>query len=253
MSFPNVDWNVRWKLAKKSFEERTGQKKPSQTFALGIRKSTGIEAALRKCDSARQAFYHEKDLSKRKKLLGEFRKAVQEFKTAVTAYEKVLVAAMSAQEKSAIKPEIDILSKQLTALEASMDSMVRAMEAELAGATGLEFAFKTLVTSLDAAIKRAELFGAQCKTRGEVEFYNRGIVTAGKDILFGLTNVEKLTAKGYAIPNSNDPKKFVVVMKPWCAGQRNLKPTATKKDVVSEAAAFLQVIAGVRKWAESAG
>jgi hypothetical protein len=50
-----------WKAAKTTFENTTKQKKPSEKWIGNIRKSTGIESALKDIDSAKTA----SDLKKR--------------------------------------------------------------------------------------------------------------------------------------------------------------------------------------------
>ena len=122
-------WEEQWQKAKKAFETATGQKKPSQKLILGIRKGTGIEEALKKCDSAFKAV----GAAKNEKTIEAFSTAIAEYKTRATAYGKVLIDAMEAPEKAKIKPEIDVLINSLNAIGATMDSQVKAASVAAAG------------------------------------------------------------------------------------------------------------------------
>ena len=238
-------WGEQWQAAKKTFEASTGQKKPSQKFILGVRKGTGIEDALKKCDSAFAAV----EAVKSKSNLDTFAKAIAEYKSKATAYGKVLTDSMEAPEKAKIKPEIDVLMKHLTAIGATMDAQHKGATVAAAGAGAKEFTAKTLVTNLAGGIQRAMLFSAKVKAAGTPASFNEGIVKASRDITQYIGNVEKLRAEHYTFPHG-DPTNLFKVMAPWAQGNRMLKPDAPKDLVIREIGAFNQAVAGVKKWVD---
>lgn len=92
-----------WKTAKKTFETRTGKKKPSAKIGP-IRKGTGIEDALKKLENAKNA--------------RDFDKAMDTFRKKKDAYQKLCKDAMSDRDSQDYKNELNALVVELESLEA---------------------------------------------------------------------------------------------------------------------------------------
>jgi hypothetical protein len=244
-------WAQEWKIAKAAFENKTKQKKPSEKTVLGLRKGTGIEDALKLCDSTYKAFDGEtKDMPKKEGLLENFHAAIKTFDAKQTAYGKVLMAAIEKADIKLVKPELDILLKHLHAMVATMKAHYQAgiVTCEKVGA--LEFTAKTLMTSVTGAIARAKLFAAKVVSSKDAKVFNEGIVKASRDITQNIGNVEKLRTKGYVFP-AGDPTNLFKVLTPWAQGQRMMKVPSEEPMIKREAGAFVQAVNGVEKWAKA--
>jgi hypothetical protein len=244
-----ANWETEWKTAKTAFETKTGQKKPSATTMLGIRKSSGLEGALKLCDTTFAAIGPEKDPVKKLALVQKFAAAIKVFDGKAAAYEKILLAAIGKSDSLLVKPELDILWKHLHALSASMKSQLGSATLTAQGAKAEELTARNLLTSITGAVARAKLFAAKVIASKDPQLFNSGIVKASRDITQYIGNVEKLRAKGYHFPHG-DPANLFKVMTPWAQDQRKLPPTAPIDLIKREVGAFLQAVAGVEKWAK---
>ena len=218
---------------------------------LGIRKSSGLEDALKTCDADWAAIDSAKSPEAKLTAIKKLETDIKTFDTKVTAYEKVLTAAIQKADEKLVKPELDILEKQLAALSATMKSHLKGAQVAADGAKALEYTAKTVVTSVTGAVARAKLFAAKVTSSKDPKVFNTGIATAARDITQNIGNVEKLRAKGYKFPDG-DPTNLFKVMTPWAQGQRLLQPTANEALLKREMGAFLQAVAGVEKWAKGA-
>ena len=242
------NWENEWQAAKQAFETKTGQKKPSEKTMLGIRKGTGLEEALKKCD----AFYKSaegasKDPAKQAGFIKQFQAAIQVFDAKATAYERLLLSAIQAADSKLVKPELDVLHKNLASISATMKAYLKTLSVAAEGAKSLEFTAKTLVTNLAGGIARARLFASKVKSAKDLAVFNAGIMKASRDITQYIGNVQKLREKGYVFPHG-DPTNLFKVLTPWAQGNRSLKPTADEAMVKREIGAFLQAVDGVDKW-----
>jgi hypothetical protein len=246
-----ANWENEWKQAKTAFESKTGQKKPSQKTVLGIRKGSGLEDALKTCDADFAAIGNEKkDMKKKAALIQKFENDIKTFDSKEHAYEKVLIAAIDKADEKLVKPELDILIKQLHALSATMKSHLKGATVALEEVSATEYTAKTLMTSVTGAVARAKLFAAKAGSAKDPKVFNTGIATAARDITQNIGNVEKLRTKGYVFPHG-DPTNLFKVMTPWAQGNRKLPDNAAETLIKREIGAFLQAVAGVEKWAKT--
>jgi hypothetical protein len=243
------DWGTEWKAAKNQFEAKTGQKKPSEKSIVGIRKGSGLEDALKACDGAWTAIEVANSTAAKLAAIKKFEADIKVFDTKMATYEKVLAAAIVGADAKLLKPELDILEKQLAAISHTMKAQLKAATVAAEGAKTLDFTAKTLMTSVTGAVARAKLFAAKVTSRKDPKIFNDGVVKATRDITQNIGNVEKLRQKGYKFPDG-DPTNLFKVLTPWAQGDRMLKPTADQALVKREIGAYLQAIAGVEKWAK---
>lgn len=93
-----------WKKAKTAFETATGKKKPSTTFLGVFRKGTGLEAALKDMDDAKNAGDLRKALAKFVKAYGDYvgllKKAAADPKSVPTTDKAEYVKAIGVMEKA---------------------------------------------------------------------------------------------------------------------------------------------------------
>jgi hypothetical protein len=250
-----ANWASQWKAAKTAFEAKTGQKKASAATMNSIRKGSGLEDALKTCDTEFAAIGAEKDAAKKQALIQKFDMAVKAFEAKDFAYQKTLVAAIVQADSKLLQPELTLLWKQLNALRASMKKEVTTLTVAAHVAKGQALIAKNLLISLTGAVTKAKAFAAKVTSAtgaaGPTTF-NAGIVPASKAITAHAVHIEKLKAKGYVF-EQGDPtnlSNLFKIMAPWAQNQRKLAATATPPLVKREVGAFLQVVAGFEKWAK---
>lgn len=111
---------ARWKTAKTTFETTTGKKKPSDKFLGLVRKGSGIEAALKVVDGAKD--------------VAALRKALDKFNAAYTDHLKQLDKAAAdpktvpAADKAAYVAAIKALKTSLETIEADAAKMGEALQ-----------------------------------------------------------------------------------------------------------------------------
>ncbi len=126
------EWQKAWNEAKKEFEEETGEKKPSKTFLKKIRVGSGLEKAAKEVDKAYVDLESNlSDMSDKAfvKKLNALEKAIDTFESKANKYmDELDKAGKKADKKKSGKyiyqEEINILSKHLTAVLASMEEGV---------------------------------------------------------------------------------------------------------------------------------
>src|SRR5436190_10041825 len=169
-----------WTAAKKAFEAKTDQKKPSKKF-LGIRLGTGVESALEAMDKAYDVTVKEADPAKRLKLVEAYIKKLEDFSKHRKEYKKLLEkAALDEANPEDYKAQIEIMNRQLSATEAG--ARANAQTVQIQAETQLKNGGKAtandkqskerelalvqvqkMVPSLKSAVKNGALFAAQVK------------------------------------------------------------------------------------------
>jgi hypothetical protein len=102
-----------WQNAKKTFEEKTGKKKPSEKFLGAFRKSSGVESALDNLDQLALKVWDaktQKDFDAAKK---KFLEGADKLKKVSAEYVKLLQQAAEGAY-AAHKTEVEELQKKLT-------------------------------------------------------------------------------------------------------------------------------------------
>lgn len=247
-----ANWASLWKAAKAAFESKTGQKKPSAATMTAIRKGSGLEDALKTCDTDFAAIGAAKDAAAKLASVQKFTVAVKVFDAKAAAYEKILVASIAKADSQLLQPELAALWKQLYALSASMKVQLGKVTAVAQSSKGDAIVAGKLLASLIGAVAKARSFAATVtKAQGPAAptLFNAGIVQVSLGITQHAGHIEKLRAKGYEFPQG-DPTNLFKVMAAWAQGKRKLAPAATPDLVKREVGAFLQVLAGVEKWAK---
>jgi hypothetical protein len=245
-------WASQWKAAKTVFEAKTGQKKPSAATMTAVRKGSGLEDALRTCDTEFAAIGTETDSAKKQALVQKFTIAVKTFDTKVAAYEKVLVANILQAERKLLQPELTILWKQLYAVSASMKAALGKLTVAAQRSKGDEIIANKLLVSMVGAVAKAREFAVNVtKAQGPAapKAFNDSIVRASRPITVHFDQLERLRAKGYKFPQG-DPTNLAKLVAPWAQNKRKLAPAAPPDHVKREVGAFVQALNGVEKWAK---
>jgi len=243
-------WAEDWNQAKRNFEARTGAKKPSAKTMLGFKKQSGLEGGLKSIDATFMAIKKETDVKKKGQLVDKFAAEIKSFDAKVAAYVKVLVAVIETADKAKVKPELDVLEKQLHALSAILKSFLKGEEAALLGLKGRESLARNMMTNLAGGVAKAKLFIAKVKATKSAQVFNDGIKSAARDITQSMGNVEKLKGMHYEFPKGN-PTKLLLVMEPWAQEKRKLPITADATLVLREIGAFAQMITAVERWLQT--
>lgn len=241
------NWGEEWKKAKKVFEKETSSKKPpaSVTKFFG---GTGIKDHLKKCDEAFNAFKKEKTDSKKAAQLSKFNKAIAAYTKIADAYWLDIQKAMAKAKDKSIMSEMDILRAELHSIRDTMKSHAGIMEGALKKQHIAEVMATNLKKSLTGACKRALLFIAKAKTDSTPEFWNKGILTAARDITQQVGNIDKLKRKGLEISGlpETDAKTHYDALKDWANAPTRLD---NEQQVIKERSAFLKAVQNVIKWA----
>jgi hypothetical protein len=209
-----------------------------------------LEGSLKSIDATFLAIKKEKDPKKKGQLIDKFAAEIKSFDAKVAAYVRVLVAAIETADKVKVKPELDILEKQLHALSAVLKAFLKGEEAALLGLKGRESLARNMMTNLAGGVAKAKLFIAKVKAAKSAQVFNDGIQTATRDITQSMANVEKLKGMHYEFPKG-DPTKLLLVMGPWAQDKRKLPKTADATLVLREIGAFAQMITAVERWLQT--
>jgi hypothetical protein len=221
-----------WQAAKKSFEQLTGQKKPSEKFLGIFRKSSGVENALISC--GRHVLWNIP--------IKDQAKSTEDLKKVVNDYLKMLDAAIRT-EKS--KETQTALLNGLRVLKTSLQKYVANYEAALAekqAKTGevekvRDFAVKYLASGVAACNAAAKRIIAS----PTAEVYNREMIHA--DTLRVALEIRIPKAIDQGAEALKDPAPYVRKMEPYYDGhKRRVSPGTDAKMIQNEITEFVKVI-----------
>ncbi|MGY8749490.1 MAG: hypothetical protein ACKVHR_15700 [Pirellulales bacterium] len=242
------NWGEEWKKAKKGFEKKTSSKKPpaSVTKFFG---GTGIKDHLKKCDEAFNALKKERTDSKKAAQLSKFNKAIAAYTKTADAYWLDIQKAMVKAKDKSIMSEMDILRAELHSIRDTMNTQAGMLEGVLKKQKIHEAMAANLKKSLTGACKRALLFIAKAKTDSTPESWNKGIVTAARDIGQQVGNIDVLKRKGLQISGlpETDAQTHFKALAVWANSPTRLD---TEQQVIKERSAFLKAVQNVIKWAD---
>lgn len=248
------DWTADWKALKKDFTAKTGKKKPKASVTNIIGKSN-LSPTLKKCD---QAYLTATDikLSAKKQEAGlkDLRSNAVKFKKLADSYIKDVQKAMvDAGKDKALMSELDVLRKKLDAIQATMNSKISGIDANLKQMNVWEKMARDMRVDLTAALKRGLLFAAKVKASPTHEVWNADIKNAARDITQQIGNVEKIRAKGHqieGIPQKNATALFKA-MTPWASDVVRFKADTPPQEILAERAKYLKCVQAVAKWMNS--
>lgn len=226
-----------WKQAKKDFETLTGKKKPTEKVLGLFRKSTGLEDALKACDTA----LDKKDAPK-------LEKATAELKKVATTYGSQLADAITKEKmENDVKTE---LQKGLKVLKTRLDKFVThfeaAVEADKQFAKGGKPDIKaglaaTAPKLVMKALADCTAAVAKLKALPTSETYNKEVHTAARSLTTALRNFEM------ADKNATHAKPFITKLAPWADGGKGKDLTkmvngAKEAEVIEAGKQFSAVI-----------
>lgn len=229
-------WHDAWKKAKKTFEDSTGQKKPSEKVWGVFRKSSGLEDTTKAMDKAY------KDMGNKgfnKKELDLFEVKTNEYVAKKNAYFQLLQAAVQESKNAAIVPDLTILAQTLNMIEATAQGQIKLCRNRLAG---LSVAHNFLAL-LKGAVEKAKLFILKSE-KNPSENFDSELTTAARDITQNLTNIVKEQKKG-SILWDGDPEPISKALEPFAQGKKDAKNLQDIKRFLAE---FKDLVIDVDQW-----
>lgn len=204
-----------WKAAKQKFENATGLKKPTETmkvFSVEVRKSAGVESALKAVDKAVPDNLLEPLSTKAIKAIA---KAVAEADAAGTKYLKVLETHIEKEKKGPGGKEASAIYRDLKILRAELEAIIAGAKSDVAKAyasrESLEkevskmyrntfITIKTLAEGIERTSKEALVYAQAILKNPTPQQFNSSFDTAARNLTQNLANVRKWT-----MPSEIDP------------------------------------------------
>lgn len=240
-------YQEKWKKAKTLFKATAKVKKPSAEVDSYFRKPAGLDKTLAKLDAA-----DAKGINLKPEALREFEAAYKEFLVAKTSYVKVLETAVGKVpdkvDRAAYLKGIKVLQTQLIALDTSLKTTIKMARSGHAGRKGMEVMADNLMDLIESSCNSALAWVAKVEANPQPEVFNKGIQKAARDITQNIGNINKLKAKGFQFAKAQ-PDNLFTILKAWGNDGRQVKPGATREEVLREVNAFEQAVEGVRRWA----
>lgn len=160
-------WKEEWGKSKAEYEETTGKKKPK---AGNIFRTAGLDKALDKADKAYEVV--RQNVPPTKKSINSFKKTIKAFSSKKDKYIKTLAKAAKKETDNTIVKAMDILKRDLKAIEKNMLLQVDTFEAMAANDPSQVVARITIGTFKDslAEMKRGL---ARLRAKPSVDTWNK--------------------------------------------------------------------------------
>lgn len=237
-------WESEWKEAKITFENLTGSKKPAHlVFGGMIRKGSGVEDALHKCDSA----FSRAEVNTTQGKVDIFVDAVGKSAPIISNYCAFLEEEIEkAPNKSTHQKALVMLRKTLEAIRYTMESQIGMLTSKLKHEPIKQAMASNFSLSLRAAVARARVFAAMVDLNAVPQTFNHGIKDAARDITQQIGNVDKLRAAGFAVP-PGDPAKLFKELTPFAQDKIKMEPYATAMIIRQHTDMFSRLVERVAK------
>jgi hypothetical protein len=225
-----------WTDAKKEFTRATKVSKPGETF-LFWRKGTGVEAALKKLDSATAKSWQTQ------KGFDNFRNAMAAFTDVFLPYRDTLDRAVIDAKKGANIPKKVAQATYTQALE-TLNMHLRDIENAGSERQSSSLTAVNFTKNVPIVIGRAKTFIAAVRHDPRPATFNTGIRRAARDITQQIGNVEKLRGQGMDL-GVTEPRNLFAVLAAWGDAGRKVDDNADQAAVLRETGALEQAVLGV--------
>jgi hypothetical protein len=101
----------------------------------------------------------------------------------------------------------------------------------------------TALGKIEVTVKRAKTFISVVESNSTAKEFNKGIMTASRDIAQNITNITK-----FKTWEKTDPKSLSDSLSDWANGKVKMKDEATEKEVKEKIQEFSDLVDSIEKW-----